>query len=138
VTAVPSNGCTFMRWEDASGIGTNRTLVMNASKTIRAVFGTGMGTNATSGAGAIVFSPSTGPYPYGSIVRLIGIPASNKYFSRWFNFISGPTANPYGFAVTTPNTNISGFLSNLPTNNFPLAGLLTASGNVTRSFSSRF
>src|SRR5205823_3666506 len=42
------------------------------------------------------------------------------------------------FAITTPNTNISGFFSNLPTNNFTLTVLLTGSGNVTRSFSSGF
>jgi uncharacterized repeat protein (TIGR02543 family) len=67
------------------------------------------------------------------VVRLIGVPLAGKYFSRWFNFMTGPTGNPFDFTVTTPSTNLSAFFANLPANHFTLTVLLNGSGTVTRS-----
>src|SRR5581483_9329338 len=103
LTAVASNGWTFMQWQ-GSVTATNNPLVlaMNSSQSVQAIFGTPITTNAPSG-GAIVVAPNQALYPYGSTVRLIGAPGNGKDFSRWFSPFSGPTNNPLDFVVVTNN-----------------------------------
>jgi hypothetical protein len=133
LTATPSNGWSFLRWEGAvTNISNPLNLTMDSSKTIRGIFGTSITTNPPSG-GAIALSPPEGPYAYGSTVRLIGVPNSTKRFNRWFNNLSGPNDNPLDFVVLSNSPSISAFFAGLPANNFTLTTLLNGFGTVTRS-----
>jgi hypothetical protein len=133
LSATPSNGWSFLRWEGAvTNISNPLNLTMDSSKTIRAIFATSITTNPPSG-GAIALSPPEGPYAYGSTVRLIGVPNSTKRFNRWFNNLSGPTDNPLDFVVLSNSPSITAFFAGLPANNFTLTTLLDGFGTVTRS-----
>ena len=133
LTATPSNGWTFMGWSGAlSGTNNPCSLTMSVSNSVAAVFGTTITANPPSG-GGIVLDPAHGPYAYGSTVRLVGVPATAKYFDRWFSAFTGPTNSPLDYVVVTNNPVISAFFGNLLAGNFTLTTLLNGPGTVTRS-----
>jgi hypothetical protein len=131
-TATASNGWTFLRWQGASSSTANPvTVTMNSSTNLMAVFGTTISPTPPSG-GSIALAPAQGPYPYGSTVRLIAIPASGKAFSRWFSF-TGPSNNPLDFLVISNTPVVNALFGNLAANNFTLTTLLNGSGTVTKN-----
>jgi hypothetical protein len=137
LTATPSNGWTFLRWEgDVTGTNNPVTFTLNASGSIQAVFGTEISTNISPvGSGTVSLWPPTGPYAFGSSVRLTPVPANTHRFNRWFNNISGPTTNPLIHTVTTANTNINTYFATLTANNFTLTAIPNGYGAVARSTS---
>ena len=134
LTPVASNGWTFLRWEGAVTNTSNPlNLTMDSSKSVRAVFVTGLANPITpAGSGTVSLWPAAGPYPYGGVVRLTGVPGPTNRFNRWFNNINGPTNSLLTFTVLTPNTNINAYFAPLGTN-FTLTALLNGYGTVTRT-----
>ena len=139
LTASPASGWTFLRWEGAvTNTGNPLALTMDGTKTIRAVFGTGLTTTTNVAGASVALWPPTGPYPYGSLVRLVGVPNAGNRFNRWFSNISGPTTSILDFTVLTANTNIPAFFAALSGNNFTLTTLLNGYGTVTRNPAANF
>ena len=135
-TATASNGWTFMRWAGAD-TGTNNplTLPVNSSTNLGAVFGTTISTSVSVAGANVSLWPSTGPYPFGSLVRLVATPPPappTRAFSRWFSSLFGPTNNPYNLIVTNPTPLANAFFGG-STTNFTLTTLLNGYGTVTRS-----
>ena len=113
VTATPAPGWTFLQWlGDAAGTNPVVNLSMARSKTVRAVFGTALGTS-TVGGGSVVVSPLSPLYPYGSFVRLTPVPATGNYHALWANAAAGHTNNPLLFAVTNANPTVTAVFASL-------------------------
>ncbi len=101
VSAVPTNGWLFLRWEgDASGTNNPLSLTMNAPKSVTAIFGTTVGTQVI-GSGLIELNASN-PIPYGTVVRATAIPNNGSYFVQWGSALTG-TNSPAEFAVVSTN-----------------------------------
>ena len=134
VTATATNGWTFMNWQGLTVVSNNPvTVTINSSTNLTAVFGTGINTTTNTPGTSVALWPASGPYAYGSTVRLVAEPNATNRFNRWFSNISGPTNNPLAITVLTANTNINAFFTTLPANNFTLTVLLNGSGTVTRA-----
>ena len=134
LTATPASGWTFLRWNGAvTATGNPLALTMDGAKSIRAVFGTGLTTTTNLAGTSVTLWPAAGPYPYGSLVRLVGVPGAGNRFNRWFSNISGPTTNTLDFTVLTANTNVAAFFVTLTGNNFTLTTLLNGYGTVNRN-----
>ena len=110
LTAVPSNGWTFLGWNgDAGGNSLSNTLLMDRNESVQALFGTSVG-NAVGGSGAIVFNPPGGVYPYGTILQASAVPQTGNFFVLWGDAASGDV-NPLAFPVTNANPVISADVS---------------------------
>jgi alpha-tubulin suppressor-like RCC1 family protein len=140
ISAVPDAGWTFLGWTgDTNGLGggaagsagATNTVTMSRARSIAAVFGTTLGTSVT-GSGTVQLSPASGPYPYGSVVRLTPKPAVGSYFSLWGNAASG-SSNPLDFTVTTPNRTVSALFTALGAGQVNLYLDVVGNGSVTRS-----
>jgi hypothetical protein len=104
LTAVPTPGYVFVRWQGASGSGNPTTITMNGARSIAAVFGYNSlnltikagryGTVATVEdpnyqvwteipCGSVLLSPNQSTYEYGTIVTLTANPISDYQFARW-------------------------------------------------------
>jgi len=105
-TAAPWPGWTFLYWQgDAAGTSPTANLTMERDKAVRAVFGTTLSTTV-AGSGQVQLYPASGPYAYGSVVRLTGVPQAGNYFGAWGNAASGNT-NPLYFTITSPTQTVS-------------------------------
>ncbi|NBV25452.1 MAG: hypothetical protein EBS05_26515, partial [Proteobacteria bacterium] len=140
VTATPDAGWTFLHWTGdtngftggtASAAGATNTITMNRARSVQAVFGTTLATSIV-GSGTVQLSPASGPYAYGSVVRLTPKPAVGHYFSLWGNAGSG-SSNPLDFTVTTPNRTVSALFSALGAGQVNLYLDVVGNGSVTRS-----
>lgn len=132
LTAVALAGWTFVGWSgDAAGSGPNITVVMDRDKTVEPIFGTPLGTTVV-GHGSVQLSPASGPYPFGSTVRLTAIPEEGNYFALWGNAASG-SQNPLDFVVTKTNQTVSALFAATPDNNRSLTTLILGKGAVERS-----
>ena len=128
-TAIPAPGWSFLYWlGDASGINPVANLAMAHDKTVRAVFGTTLATTATGG-GQVQVLPPGGVYPYGTVVRLTGIPDPGNYFGFWGNAASG-NSNPLSFTISAPTQTVSSIFGATPGGQAPLTVLLNGHGRV--------
>jgi hypothetical protein len=126
-TATPSAGWTFLYWKgDAFGGNAKTSVAMDQDKSIQAVFGT---TLSTTVAGNGRVDPSGGVYPYGSVIRLTGIPDAGNYFGVWGNAASG-SANPLYFTVTNPNPTVSSLFAPLSAGQSALTVLINGPGAI--------
>jgi len=96
-TAVPAFGYDFHHWEDAAtGANAEVSFLMNADKTLRAVFVPkqyAVNVQVTpAGSGAVTRVPDTATYAYGSTVSLTAAPATGFEFLRWENGATGTNA----------------------------------------------
>ena len=131
-TAVPSSGWTFLNWfGDISGTNVSVNVSMNSDKTIEAVFGTTLSTTV-AGAGTVSLYPPGGLYPYGTMVRLTGVPQPGNFFGSWGNAATGNT-NPLYFTVTTPLPTISSIFGAVPAGQDALTTLINGLGRVSVS-----
>jgi hypothetical protein len=129
VTATPTNGWTFLYWlGDATGSSNSANVIMGGNRNVHAVFGTTLSTSVT-GNGEIILSPPTGPYPYGTVVRLTGVPQLGSYFENWGNAASGDT-NPLYFTISNPAPTVSGSFVELPDGQAGLTVAITGRGHV--------
>jgi hypothetical protein len=129
-TAVPGPGWSFMGWQgDASGNSPTISVTMERDKSIFAVFGTSLSTSEV-GNGQIQLYPPAGPYAYGSVVRLTGVPQPGSYFGAWGNAASGNT-NPLYFSILAPTQTVSSIFGALAANQSALTVLIAGAGTVT-------
>jgi hypothetical protein len=91
ITAAASPGYRFGHWEGtASGYSPSVIIMMNADKTVVAVFvKTYRLTIAITPAGGGMVSPSSGTYDVGSNVTLTATPATGYRFDHWESDVSG-------------------------------------------------
>ena len=131
-TATPASGWSFLGWQgDASGTMPSVNVSMDRDKTIFAVFGTTLSTSV-AGNGQVERDPPAGPYPYGTVVRLTGVPQSGSYFGAWGNAASGNT-NPLYFTISAPTQTVSSIFGTLADNQAALTVLITGGGTVAAS-----
>jgi hypothetical protein len=113
VTATPAPGWNFLQWlGDAYGTNPVVTVSMTRNKTVRAMFGTAINITVVGG-GAVMTSPSSPLYPYGSQFQLTGVPATGNYLALWANAGGGQTLNPLFFTVTNANPTITAVFASL-------------------------
>ena len=98
LTANPSSGWHFVRWEGSSIGSTNpTTILMNSNKDVTAVFAQDATHYTLSltvqGQGSVSLNPSGGIYNSGTTVQLTANPSSGWHFVRWEGSLSGST-NP--------------------------------------------
>jgi hypothetical protein len=98
LTATSDAGWNFLNWTgDATGTSSTTTVTMDRVRNVQAIFGTAL-TTSVVGSGTVLLSPATGPYPYGSVVRLTPKPNVGSYFSIWGGAASG-SASTSGFCA---------------------------------------
>lgn len=131
--ATPNPGWTFLDWlGDGSGGSTNLTLTMNGDKTVQAVFGTAL-SETVSGSGTVTVDPVSPYYPFGTTVRLTGIPSSGYAFGTWGNAAAGISTNPLYFTISNTNPVISALFAPLSGNKVSLTLETTGDGRVKAS-----
>jgi uncharacterized repeat protein (TIGR02543 family) len=94
LTANPASGYVFDHWElDASGNTNPFVVVMNANKSVRAVFVRKTYTLSASvtpvDSGTVSASPAQGPYAHGTQVTLTASPKTGYAFDHWSGSVSG-------------------------------------------------
>jgi len=125
--ATPSPGWTFLYWKgDAFGTSQSTSVTMDQDKSIQAVFGTTLSTTV-AGSGQVLVYPPGGIYPYGTTVRLTGVPQPGNYFGVWGNAASG-TANPLYFTLTNANPTVSSLFVSLSAGQAALTILINGPG----------
>jgi hypothetical protein len=128
-TATPDANWSFLYWlGDSSGTNPSVNIFMNHDKRIHAVFGTTLSTTVT-GNGSVQLSPPGGLYPFGTTVRLTGIPQSGNYFGFWGNAATGNT-NPLYFTISSPAQTVSSIFGALPSGQAALTVLINGHGRV--------
>jgi len=128
-TASAASGWSFLYWLGAaSGTNPSVNVTMDQNSSLQAVFGTGLSTTV-AGNGQIIVSPPAGPYPYGSVARLEGLPGPGSYFGAWGNAATGD-ANPLYFTVTNANPVISSIFGTVSVGQAALTVLITGQGTV--------
>lgn len=131
LTATPANNWSFLGWTGDSSATSNVTSVlMDRARTVTGVFGTALNL-FTNGSGQVQLNPPTGPYAFGSTVKLAALPAAGYYFFGWANAASG-FGNPLTFTVT----NAAGITANfgaLAGNQVSLVILPNGNGTVSVS-----
>ena len=131
-TATPALGWSFLYWlGDASGTNPVVNLSMERNKTIQAVFGTALSTTVAGG-GQVQLFPPGGLYPYGTAVRLTGIPDPGNVFGFWGNAATGNT-NPLLLTITAPTQTVSSIFGVTPVGQAALTVLLNGHGRVNIS-----
>ena len=96
LTANPAATWHFDHWEgDLTGSTNPATLVMDADKTVTAVFArdTRTLTVNVTGQGTVALNPPGGTYPYGTTVTLTANAAAGWRFDHWEGGLAG-SANP--------------------------------------------
>jgi hypothetical protein len=130
VTATASNGWTFLGWTgNASDTKNPLSLIVDAPKSLAALFGTSVNTSVIGG--GIIELNATNPIPYGTIVRATGVPNYGSYFVLWGNALTG-TNNPAEFTVTTTNP-VHALFATLPANSAALTVRISGEGDVSVS-----
>ena len=131
VTAVASNGWSFLGWQGDAG-GTNNPLgvTMNQTNNIQAVFGTLVGTNTAGGGGIVLSQPN--PVPYGATLTASAVPDAGKYFLTWSGAASG-TSTPATITMTSANSTVSALFTTLPGGKYSLAVVVMGNGSVAIS-----
>jgi hypothetical protein len=130
VTANPNPGWTFLYWlGDASGTNPVVHIPMTQQQAVHAVFGTTLSTTV-AGNGQVLLYPPGGLYPYGTVVRLTGLPQPGNYFGAWGNAASG-NSNPLYFTMTNPALTVSSIFSPVPSDQAALTVWIEGAGLVT-------
>lgn len=130
VTAVPAPGWQLLHWlGDVEGSGASATLTMNRDKCVEAVFGTALSV-AAIGSGTVQRIPDSPLYPWGAVVRLVGLPAAGNYLAFWGTAPSS-TVNPLEYHLREPNVTVNGVFAALPANQRSLVVVPAGFGSVT-------
>jgi len=101
ISATPNSGWVFDHWDgDLSGTAASQSILMNADKTVTAVFVTTQTYNlVTSVTGQGTISPAAGSHVYaqGAVVNITATPSSNWAFDHWEGDLTG--TNPFSRVV---------------------------------------
>ncbi len=126
LTATPDAGWSFLRWAgDSTDTTSVTTVVMDRPRDVQAIFGTSVSV-FTNGSGQVSPDPATGPYAYGSTVRIAAVPAAGSYLFGWAGAASG-FANPLSLTVTNPLA-VTALFATLNANQVTLATSVTGAG----------
>lgn len=129
LTATPDSGWAFLQWlGDLSGDNSAPSLTMNRNKSVQAVFGTTLHTTV-AGSGSVLIDPLVSHYPYGSVVRLTGVPQPGNQFALWGN-AGGGGVNPLHFSITNPTPAVSALFVPLTAGQHALAVIPDGFGRV--------
>jgi len=130
LTAVPQPGWHLLQWlGDAVGTDATTTVrVQNRDLCAKAIFGTPLLTTV-AGNGVLVLEPIAPLLPYGTTVRLTGIPQSGNYFAAWGNAVVS-TTNPLMYSVTSATQTISSAFGALSDGQVALTVLVVGRGRV--------
>jgi hypothetical protein len=132
VTAVPASGWSFLYWlGDAPGNTASINISMERDKAVYAVFGTTLSTTV-AGNGQVQLSPPGGLYPYGTVVRVTGVPQPGNYFGFWGNAATG-NSNPLYFTVNGATPTISSIFGATSAGQSALTILINGAGRVSQS-----
>ncbi len=130
LTATPSNGWRFLQWTgDIGGPNPTNAVLMDRNKSVQAIFGTSV-SNIAGGNGSIVFNPSGGVYPFGTVLQASAVPQSGNFFVLWGDNASG-NVNPLAFSVTNANQTISALFYTLDPGEVALAVVPVGPGTVS-------
>jgi len=128
LTAMPSNGLSFIRWTgDTAATNSVTTVLMDQPRAVQALFGTSLNL-FTNGSGQVLVDPPTGPYLFGATVQLTALPSSGNYFFGWSGAASG-FASPLQFTVNNAS-GITALFGALRTNQVLLTVLPSANGTI--------
>jgi hypothetical protein len=131
VTAVASNGWSFLGWQgDASATNNPLSLTLNQTNNVQGIFGTAVATNAVGGGGIVLSQPN--PIPYGTVLTASAVPDAGKYFLTWSGAASGTNA-PTTIAVTSANPTVSALFTTLPGGENTLSVVVMGNGSVAIS-----
>jgi hypothetical protein len=131
LAAQPEPGWTFLNWSgDASGTEPVVRVTMDRKKDVRAIFGTTVAITS-AGEGSVTLTPPQGPYPYGSLLRLLAVPKPGYYFTLWGNAADG-SGNPLFFVVTNSTPTIGALFLPLSANQVTLGVMGVGNGRVTK------
>lgn len=130
LTAVPSNGWSFIRWTG----GTNSTanplsVTINQTNNIQAIFGT---TVSTSSFGGGIILNFTNPIPFGTSLTVSAVADPGNYFFGWTGALGG-TNSPARIIVTNATPIVSALFSALPTGKFSLSVVAVGGGFETNN-----
>jgi hypothetical protein len=131
LTAIASDGWSFMNWGDAGSTSVTNDVVMNGARTFRAVFGTPL-IVSKAGTGDVSQLPPMGLYPYGTNVLLTAHPDVDYAFYGWTNAATG-FANPVSLTITSPAPTITALFGQLNSNRVALTVVSNGAGTVTVS-----
>ena len=132
LTATPDAGWTFLHWAgDATDTQSTTTVTMDRARSVQAVFGTTVTANVI-GSGSVQLSPASGPYPYGSVVRLTPKPGIGSAFSLWGGVFSG-RANPLDLTITEATPTVAVLFSVLSGNQVNLYTTIVGGGTLSVS-----
>jgi uncharacterized repeat protein (TIGR02543 family) len=132
ITAVPSNGWSFVRWlGDASGTTPTNMIVIDRDMSLQAVFGTTVRTTVAGG-GSVFLDPPGGFYPYGTMVQATAVPQLGNCLVFWGNAANG-NANPLRLMLTNAAPTISSLFVPLTTGQVALAVAPVGRGSVSIS-----
>ena len=129
VVANPSAGFQFLHWlGDLTGNNATDSVTMTRNKSVRAVFGTTLGTGV-SGSGSVSNQPMLALYPFGSTVKLTAVPQVGSFFSSWSNPMNS-TNNPVDFVVASANPSVIASFAPLIGGEFALTVIADGYGQV--------
>lgn len=80
----------------------------------------------------MIVTPTPSLLPFGTLVKLSGVPQHGSYFALWGNAASG-TNNPLSFLVTNANPTVSSLFGTLNAGQFALTVLVNGLGTVATS-----
>ena len=130
LTAAPSNGWTFMRWQGATNTTANPiSLTVAQTNNVQAIFGTTVGTNSLGGS---VILNLTNPIAFGTSLTVSAVPDAGNYFAGWAGSLSG-TNSPARFVATNASPIASALFSPLPPGKFSLSVVVIGAGFETNT-----
>lgn len=136
-TAQPHRGWQFLYWRgELESTESTIHFALAGNTKIEAVFGTTATFNAVGG-GSVVAQPTAAIYPYGSTIRLTGIPAAGQRFSFWSAPVDSQS-NPVNVTITQPSLTVSGVFVPLEANQAALTVLIEGGGSVANNPAGNF
>jgi hypothetical protein len=119
---------SFIGWTGDT-IDTNNTitLLMSRPRTVQAIFGTSLNL-LTNGNGQVLLNPPSGPYAFGSPIKLTALPGASSYFFGWAGTASG-FVNPL-FITATNAVGITALFGNLSASQVSVTVLPKGDGSV--------
>ena len=128
LTAVPSNGWSFIRWTGATNSTANPlNFTITQTNSLQAIFGTVVSTSSFGGGIVLNF---TNPIPFGTSLTVSAVPDPGNYFFGWTGALGG-TNSPARTTVTTATPTVSALFAALPTNKFTLSVIVVGGGLET-------
>jgi trimeric autotransporter adhesin len=131
LTATPSSGWVFDRWEgDLTGSTNPASILMEGNRSVNAVFVEieNILTLNTEGSGTVTANPSQGTYTSGTEVTLTATAATGWTFDRWEGDLTG-SSNPATITMDADKTVTAVFTQN----QYTLTVTTTGNGTVAKA-----